>query len=160
MNRQEIDLREKIAAEIEEAVTKTGGKWNDDKFQAYRLAVGIVRSPLMHNSICPCSICNKWPVKSCSDECNKHHKITQEEAEELAKIQGVEASDAFTCDWCNNGQNEWAITELLWDIENEFAITPCCHTEATEALDLPENEGYDQRKEDEQSYRYSVTGSL
>ena len=154
MNREEIDLREKIAAEIEAAAANGDGKW------AMTRAIAVVRAPLNHNAICPCSLCNKWPIKSCSDACNKHRKITQEEAEELAKIQGVKSSEEFICGWCRNGQNEWKMTELLWDIENEFPITPCCHTEATEALDLPENKNDEQRKEDEQSYRYSVIGGL
>jgi hypothetical protein len=74
------------------------------------------------------------------------------------KIQYIKPQDAFYCEWCNNGQNEWKITELLFDIENEFPLTPCCHTEATEALDIPEAEEDNQRREDEQSYRYSVLG--
>lgn len=150
LTRAEIDLREKIAAEIETAAATSDGKW------AMMKAIGVVRAPLNHNSICPCSMCDKWAVKSCSDDCSKHRKITDEEAEKFAKIQEIAKSDEFTCGWCNNGQNEWAITELLWDKENEFAITPCCHTEATEALDIPEPEDDGTLKEQEQDYRYMV----
>jgi hypothetical protein len=154
LKRAEIDLREQIAAEIEAAAANSDGKW------AMMRAIGIVRAPLNHNSICPCSLCDKkWEIKSCSDECNKHRRITEEEVQEFAKIQYINPEDKFDCGWCNRGQNEWKITELLYDIENEFAITPCCHTEATEALDIPEPED-DTRKQEELDYRYSVTGRL
>jgi predicted sulfurtransferase len=153
MKREEIDLREKIAAEIEAAAANSDGKW------AMMRAIGIVRFPINHNTICPCSLCDKWVVKSCTDECDKHRRITQEEAQRFAEIQHIKPTDAFDCGWCNSGRNTWAITELLWDMENEFAVTPCCHTEATEALDIPEEED-NQRQEDEMSYRYSVTGRL
>jgi predicted sulfurtransferase len=151
LTRAEIDLREKIAAEIEAAAVNGDGKW------AMMRAIGVVRAPLNHNTICPCSLCDKWQIKSCSDDCNKHRKITNEEAQEFFNRLGV-PNQAYTCGWCNNGHNEWKIEELLFDIENEFPLTPCCHTEATEALDLPEIEEDNQRKEDEESYRYSVLG--
>ena len=156
MKRAEIDLREKIAAEIEAAMANL--ILNKDTELTFNTAIGIVRTPINHNLICPCSLCVKWEIKSCSDDCNKHRKITIAEAAQFAKIQYVELTDKFECGWCNQGKNEWEITELLFDIENEFAITPCCHTEATEALNIPEQEENDQRKEDEASYRYSVTG--
>jgi hypothetical protein len=151
LKRAEIDLREKIAAEIMEAAAKSDGQLRVSH------AVGIVRAPINHNSICPCSLCDKWEIKSCTDSCSKHRRITIQEATRFAEIQYVNPTDEFTCDWCNHGQNEWKITELLFDIENEFPITPCCHTEATEALDIPEPDD-DQRREDEESYRYSVVG--
>ena len=150
MKRAEIDLREKIAAEIEKAA-------NGDRDMLR--AAGVVRTPINHNLICPCSLCVKWEVKSCSDDCNKHRKISMTETQRFYDTLDLPAG-AYTCGWCNNGQNEWRIHELLYDIENDFPITPCCHTEATEALELPENEEYNQRKEDEASYRYSVTGRL
>ena len=157
LTRKEIDLREKIAAEIE--AERDLRKLDGDEKWAMNRAIGVVRAPLNHNSICPCSLCVKWEIKSCSDECSKHRKITLQEATKFAEIQYVNPTDEFECGWCNHGQNEWKITELLYDIENEFAITPCCHTEATEAFTFPEDED-DQRKEDEASYRYSVTGRL
>ena len=152
MKRQEIDLREKIAAEIEAAIKDGDGKW------AMLRAIGIIRAPLNHNSICPCSICNKWNIKSCSDDCSQHRRISLSEAIRLAQVQGVEIQDEFECGWCHTGQNSWKITELLFDAENEFPITPCCHTEATEALTFPDEEEDSTRKDDEASYRYSVTG--
>lgn len=152
LTRAEIDLREKIAAEIEAAAANGDGKW------AMMRAIGVVRAPLNHNSICPCSLCDKSDIKSCSDGCSKHRRITEEEAQRFAEIQYIKPHEAFYCEWCNHGQNEWKITELLFDTENEFPLTPCCHTEATEALDIPEAEEDNQRREDEQSYRYSVLG--
>ena len=151
LTKAEIDLREKIAAEIEAAAANGDGKW------AMMRAIGVVRAPLNHNSICPCSLCDKWQIKSCSDDCSKHRKINNEEVQEFFNRLGV-PNQAYTCGWCNKGQNEWKVEELLYDIENEFPLTPCCHTEATEALDLPELEEDDQRREDEESYRYSVLG--
>lgn len=152
LTKAEIDLREKIAAEIEAAAEISDGKW------AMLRAIGVVRAPLNHNSICPCSMCNKWSIKSCSDECNGHRRITLEEATHLMKVQGIDNS-ALTCDWCNHSRNEWKITELLFDIENDFPITPCCHTEATEALDIPEQEEDSTRKDDERIYRFITTGN-
>jgi len=163
MKREEIDLREKIGAEIEAFIqTKIhpefGATVPFNYLEGLSRAIGLVREPINHNTICPCSLCDKWQIKSCSDDCNKHRKITIAEAAQFAKIQYVEITDRFECGWCNQGKNEWEITELLYDVANEFAITPCCHTEATEALNIPEPEENDQRKEDEASYRYSVTG--
>lgn len=157
LKRAEIDLREKIADELKEAFTKAATHWTEVKKDSYRQAINTVLAPVQHNSICPCSLCDKWEIKSCTDGCSKHRKITIQEATRFAEIQYVNPTDEFTCDWCNHGQNEWKITELLFDIENEFPITPCCHTEATEALDIPEPDD-DQRREDEDSYRYSVVG--
>jgi hypothetical protein len=151
MKRAEIDLREQLAAEIEKAANG-----NSDMLRA----IGIIRTPLNHNSICPCSRCSKFDIKSCSDDCSKHRKITLQEATRFAEVQYIDPEDEFYCGWCNHGKNEWKITELLFDIENEFAITPCCHTEATEALEIPEEDEHDQHREDEQNYRYSVTGRL
>ena len=156
MKRAEIDLREKIANEIKTEMANL--RLDKDTEWAFNRAQGIVRMPINHNLICPCSLCVKWEIKSCSDDCNKHRKITIAEAAQFAKIQYVEITDKFECGWCNQGKNEWEITELLFDVENEFPITPCCHTEATEALNIPELEENDQRKEDEASYRYSVLG--
>jgi hypothetical protein len=150
MKRAEIDLREKIAAEIEKAANG-----NADMLRA----IGIVRTPINHNLICPCSLCVRWEIKSCSDDCNKHRLITEAEATRFCEVLDlVKPTDQFDCGWCNNGQNRWAINQLLFDIENEFPITPCCHTEATEALDLPEPEEDGTRKDDEASYRWSVSG--
>jgi hypothetical protein len=165
MKRAEIDLREKMSDEIENFISsKFHPEWgyliSNDNLHGLRQAIGILREPISHNLICPCSLCVKWEIKSCSDDCNKHRKITIAEAAQFAKIQYVEITDRFECGWCNQGKNEWEITELLYDVANEFAITPCCHTEATEALNIPELEEDDQRKEDEASYRYSVTGRL
>lgn len=155
LTRQEIDLREKMAGEITKEIQNL--RLNNELQWAMNRAIGVIRAPINHNMICPCSLCVKWEIKSCSDKCDKHRRITVQEANEFAKAQSIEASDKFDCGWCNRGQNEWKITELLYDIENEFPITPCCHTEATEAFTFPVDE-HDQRAEDEASYRYSVTG--
>jgi hypothetical protein len=165
LKRAEIDLREKIGKEIEKFIEskihpELGATVDQDYIDGLRRAIGVVREPLFHNAICPCSLCVKWEIKSCSDECNNHRQITEEEAKRFAEIQYIKETDSFACGWCMYGRNEWKITELLFDAENEFAITPCCHTEATEALDIPEPENDDQRKDDEMSYRYSVTGRL
>jgi len=147
MSREEIDLREQIAAEIKEA--------GSTKLNVLK----IIRKGIRHNRMCPCSKCKKWVIKTCSVTCDKHRKATPDEIHRFANIQGVKTQDTFDCTWCNKGKNSWAIYELLFDEEEEFLITPCCHTEATEALEIPEDEdGYNQRAEDELSYRYSVTG--
>jgi len=156
MSREEIDLREKIANEIIEA--SNASENNGNTTVAMRRAAGIVRWEINHNAICPCSRCLKFQIKSCADKSN-HRRITAEEAQIFMKRQECE-NGAYDCGWCNHGKNEWKITELLWDIENEFAITPCCHTEATEALELPEKDEYDQQKEDNQNYRESITGRM
>jgi hypothetical protein len=98
-------------------------------------------------------------IKSCIDKCDTHRRATDTEIERFTKIQNVSKKDYLDCSWCNKGKNSWLPSELLFDEEQEFLITPCCHTEATEALDIPEqDDGHDQRAEDELSYRYSVTG--
>jgi hypothetical protein len=152
MTRAEIDLREKIADEIIAAAEITDGKW------AMLRAAGLVRQNIWHSSACPCSRCAKFEIKTCSNLGGVHRKITLEEVQQFIEIHSI-TNGAWVCDWCA-GNNEWQITELLWSVEDDFAITPCCHTEATEALDLPEPEDDGQRKEDEQSFRYSVTGNL
>lgn len=156
MTREEIDLREKIADEIIEA--SNASENNGNTTVAMRRAAGIVRWSINHNAICPCSLCSRFQIKSCADKSN-HRRISAEEAQTFMNRQ--ECGDGpWECGWCNHGKNEWKISELLWDIENEFAISPCCHTEATEALELPEEDDFDQLKEDNDNYRCSITGRM
>lgn len=158
--RDEIDFREKLADEI----TREGDnlKLAPDVRWALNRAIAVVRMPIMHGDKCPCSLCKKWTYKTCQhDECDSHRKVEDDEIDRFISSMEANRQDLFYCGNCNNGRNEWKAIELLFDIPNEMVITPCCHTEATESLvNYDEEEAYDQRKDDEQSYRYSVTGRL
>lgn len=126
--RNEIDLREKIAdellAEIEKHTQFTGLQ-----------AIGFIRASIWHGAYCPCSKCQRFEIKSCSDVCDNNRKITDDEAKRLTESLAHYNNTLFYCGYCNSGQNEYDdMSVMLFDKENEFPVTPCCHTEATEAL--------------------------
>lgn len=55
MTGAEIDLREKIAAEIIEFVNSQ--ELSDDGYWGLMRAVGVVRQRIWHNPSCPCFLC-------------------------------------------------------------------------------------------------------
>lgn len=99
-------------------------------------------------------------IKTCSDKSKHNRKPTLPELLKFCQTFNIHLDDKFSCGWCRFGRNEWMVQELIWDEENEFLLTPCCHTEATEALDLPDEDEENVRAQDESSYRYAVTGRL
>ena len=66
MDRAEIDLREKIADEIELLIKGfqpiTGSDAEQDEIDALWRAVGVVRAPIWHKATCPCSKCNNYVI--------------------------------------------------------------------------------------------------
>ena len=158
--RDEIDFREKLADEI--AKEGQNLKLEGDIQWALNRAIAVVRAPIMHTTLCSCSMCQKWTYRECGHgDCERNRKVEDDEIDRFITSMEANRQDLFYCGNCNNGQNEWKAIELLFDIPNEMVITPCCHTEATESLvNYDAEEAFDQRKEDEQSYRYSVTGRL
>lgn len=73
-------------------------------------------------------------VISCSDKCSRIRRLTDDEFQRLARSMNHFADTLYYCGYCNHNRNEWIIGEMLFDDTNEVAVTPCCHTEATEAL--------------------------
>ena len=69
-------------------------------------------------------------VRSCSDL----RKPTPEETKNFVESLDSSINELWYCGWCNSGQNEWLLIQMLYDPVNEFMVTPCCHTEASEAL--------------------------
>lgn len=67
------------------------------------------------------------------------------------------ATEQFECGNCNN-KDLWYASEMLWDNEREFLVTPCCHCEAAHALYPDERYTLDQHREDYEDYIFSVTG--
>jgi len=138
-SRQEIDLREQIATEIEALIKGhrpiTGSDEEQDSIDALWRAIGVVRKPIWHRQACPCSQCRKFDIRTCSDTCFKITNVFPEgELERLLNAMAHRVNTLYYCGHCNNGRNEWSIDKMLFDLENEMAVTPCCHTEATEAL--------------------------
>jgi hypothetical protein len=84
-------------------------------------------------------------VRTCSD-------LRQPTAQETSRfIESMDSSvnELWFCGWCNFGRNKWLLIQMLYDPENEFMVTPCCHTEAKEALVGYDTDNYDQDKEDQ-----------
>jgi hypothetical protein len=124
MSREEIDLREKISHEIEAALPKD-----------FAHAIGVIRKDIWHGRSCPCSKCQRFAIKSCADACYHNRKIEPTELKRLLNALAHEDDNAlYYCGYCAHSTNEWQASDMLFDTENEFAVTPCCHTEATEAL--------------------------
>ena len=73
-------------------------------------------------------------LKTCSQQCDNNRKATSEEIADYITSHDSYPTELWFCGYCRNGQNEWTIPEMLFDTENEFLVTPCCHTEAAEAL--------------------------
>lgn len=91
-------------------------------------------------------------------------KMTEAETKRLHDSLAHEKNLLFYCGDCNDSQNEWYSREMLFDIEQDIPVTPCCHNEATEALNCycPEDRceaDDDSDERDERSdYRYAQTG--
>lgn len=65
MEREEIDLRERIAAEI--VAFANSQELSDDGFWGLMRAAGVVRERINHGPACPCSLCSpamrpRWNV--------------------------------------------------------------------------------------------------
>ena len=65
-------------------------------------------------------------------------------------------SDTFECSNCSNS-DLWTIPEMLWNVDGEYLVTPCCHCEAEAALELNSYD-LDQHREDYENYVFAVTG--
>jgi hypothetical protein len=72
-------------------------------------------------------------VRACKD-CSDIRKATDLEINKYIEDHVSHDDEIWYCGGCRNSQNEWVIGDMLWDIENEFLVTPCCHTEAAAAL--------------------------
>jgi hypothetical protein len=124
MSREEIDLREKISHEIEAALPKD-----------FAHAIGVIRKDIWHGRGCPCSKCQRFAIKSCADACYYNRKMERAELKRLLSALAHEDDHTmYYCGYCRDGENEWQAGDMLYDTENEICVTPCCHTEATEAL--------------------------
>lgn len=77
---------------------------------------------------------SQFVIKSCSDACDHNRKMEPKELERLVESMAHDSDTLYYCGYCRGGQNEWKANEMLFDTDNEFSVTPCCHTEATEAL--------------------------
>ena len=84
-------------------------------------------------------------VRSCSDL----RKPTQEEISKFVSDMDSSMNESWLCGWCNAGQNEWFLPQMLFDPANEFMVTPCCHTEAEAALVLDGEREYADPREDD-----------
>jgi hypothetical protein len=84
-------------------------------------------------------------VRSCSDL----RKPTQEEISKFVSDMDSSMNESWLCGWCNAGQNEWFLPQMLFNPANEFMVTPCCHTEAEAALVLDGQREYADPREDE-----------
>jgi hypothetical protein len=130
--RDEIDLREKISAEIKAEMAHL--KLDENTAWAFNRAIGIVRASIWHQFNCPCSLCQQFETVSCVDSCNSLRVTTYKEYEQLVAAFLHESDTVFECRVCNNGQNYWLLIQMLYDSKREICVTPCCHSEATEAL--------------------------
>ena len=92
-----------------------------------------------------------FEIVTCSNNCSDIRKLLPEELKRLESSLSHDAGDLFYCGDCRNGQNEWHFDEMLFDVKNEIAVTPCCHTEATEALKCYRDEGVCKAEDDSQA---------
>ena len=83
-------------------------------------------------------------VRTCSDL----RQPTVDETSKFVENMGSTVHELWFCGWCNFGRNEWLLIQMLYDPTNEFMVTPCCHTEAKEALVAYDQDPYDQARED------------
>lgn len=97
-------------------------------------------------------------IPTCSEKHAKLIKSTEILVGIYCARYDYSATDTFTCGWCAN-TDEWTIPEMLWSVEDEYFVTPCCHTEAITALypDEPRSQ-YDQNREDNELYVWAVMG--
>ena len=95
---------------------------------------------------------------SCADTCRLSKSTPVLVAVFLSEHE-LTADQEFECGNCTC-RDLWKISEMLWDTENEFLVTPCCHGEASHFLDMEyaKQDEYDQSREDYQNYVYAVTG--
>jgi hypothetical protein len=80
-------------------------------------------------------------VRACKDCCDIR-KATDLEINKYIEDHVSHDDEIWYCGGCRNSQNEWVIGDMLWDIENEFLVTPCCHTEAAAALNSYDPSAY------------------
>ena len=59
MEREEIDLREKIGKEIEDFANAQS--LTEDAYWGLMRAIGVVRQRINHKPTCPCSLCGGRP---------------------------------------------------------------------------------------------------
>lgn len=73
-------------------------------------------------------------LRTCAEHCGEIRKPTEQEYKDFLDRYNWHDKELGFCGWCRNGQNEWFPTNLLFDIENDFMVTPCCHAEAVAAF--------------------------
>lgn len=97
-------------------------------------------------------------IPTCSEKRGKLIKSTPVLVAVYYARYDYDDADQFTCGWCANN-DLWTIPEMLWSEEDEYFVTPCCHTESVTAL-VPENprDEHDQAREDYESFVWAVTG--
>ena len=72
-------------------------------------------------------------VGTCGHACGKLIKSTPVLVAVYCARYDYKETDKFECGWCSNN-DFWSIPEMLWSVEDERFVTPCCHTEASAAL--------------------------
>jgi hypothetical protein len=78
---------------------------------------------------------SRFEIRTCTNTCGDiTNRFPEGEYERLFNSMAHREGTLYYCGACNHGQNEWALQQMLFDRDNEMAVTPCCHTEATEAL--------------------------
>jgi len=97
-------------------------------------------------------------IPTCGNKCGKLTKSTPVLVAVYYAQYDYDDSDQFTCGWCSNN-DLWTIPEMMFNEEENYFVTPCCHTEAITSL-VPENprEDHDQAREDYESFVWAVTG--
>jgi hypothetical protein len=99
-------------------------------------------------------------IPTCGNKCGKLTKSTPVLVAVYYAQYDYDDSDQFTCGWCSNN-DLWTIPEMMWNEDEEYFVTPCCHTEAITSL-RPEDKAreydHDQAREDYESFVWAVTG--
>lgn len=158
MNKQEeIELRQKLIYMLDDY--REVGELHGHFAEGLRKAAELIGESIVHDGVCPCKDCRNWVIKTSADRSEHHRRIRNNEIEQFIESMEAHRYDVFECGYCNGCQNEWSAFELIYDSENEFALTPCCHTEATEALHIAGRNGEpSQLREDRREYWRAVTG--
>lgn len=73
-------------------------------------------------------------LRTCAEHCGEIRKMNDVELKDFTDRHDWREDSLGFCGWCRNGGNEWKVNELLFDIENDFVVTPCCHAEAAAAF--------------------------